>query len=35
MYTDSAYWQNSRLDFKDKKHPLFVGSAGTYHLYSK
>lgn len=35
MYTDNAYWQNSRLDFKDKKHPLFVGSAGTYHLYSK
>lgn len=35
MYTDSAYWQNSRLDFKDKKHPLFVGSAGTYHLFTK
>lgn len=35
MYTDSAYWHNSRLDFKDKKHPLFVGSCGTYHLYTK
>lgn len=35
MYIDSAYWHNSRLDFKDKKHPLFVGSCGTYHLYTK
>lgn len=35
MYTDSAYWHNSRLDFKDKKHPLFVGSAGTYHLFTR
>lgn len=35
MYTDSAYWHNSRLDFKDKKHPLFVSSAGTYHLFTK
>lgn len=32
MYTDSAYWHNSRLDFKDKKHPLFIGSCGTYRL---
>lgn len=32
---DSAYWHNSLLDFKDRKHPLFVGSCGTYHLYSK
>lgn len=35
MYTDSAYWRNTKLDFKDKKHPLFVGSCGTYHLYTK
>lgn len=34
MYMDSAYWHNSKLDFKDKKHPLFVGSCGTYHLYT-
>lgn len=35
MYYDSAYWRNSRLDFKDRKHPLFVGSAGTYRLISR
>lgn len=35
MYTDSAYYHNSKLDFKDKKHPLFVGSCGTYHLFTK
>lgn len=35
MYTDNAYWHNSLLDFKDKKHPLFVGSAGTYHLLTR
>lgn len=35
MYTDNAYWHNSLLDFMDKKHPLFVGSAGTYHLFTR
>lgn len=35
MYTDNAYWHNTHLDFKDKKHPLFVGSAGTYHLFTR
>lgn len=35
MYTDSAYWHNSKVDFKDKKHPLFVGSCGTYHLLTR
>lgn len=35
MYTDSAHWHNTLLDFKDKKHPLFVGSAGTYHLLTR
>lgn len=32
MYVYSAYWHQSRQDFKDKKHPLFVGSCGTYRL---
>ena len=32
MYVYSAYWHHSRRDFKDKKHPLFVGSCGTYRL---
>lgn len=35
MYTDNAYWHNSRRDFKDRKHPLFVGSAGVYHLLTR
>lgn len=35
MYYDSGYWHNSRLDFKDTKHPLFVGSAGTYRLITR
>lgn len=34
MYTNSAYWHQSRVDFKDKKHSLFVGSCGTYRLYT-
>lgn len=34
MYTNSAYWHQSRIDFKDKKHPLFVGSCGVYRLYT-
>ena len=35
MYTDNAYWHNKHLDFKDKKHPLFVGSAGVYQLFTR
>lgn len=35
MYTDSASWHNKMLDFKDKTHPLFVGSCGTYHLFTR
>uniref|UniRef100_UPI00405784D3 helix-turn-helix domain-containing protein n=1 Tax=Agathobacter sp. TaxID=2021311 RepID=UPI00405784D3 len=35
MYTDSAYWKNTMIDFKDKKHSLFVGSCGTYHLFTE
>lgn len=35
MYMDSAYWHNSKIDFKDKTHPLFVGSCGTYHLFTR
>lgn len=35
MYINSAYWHNTRVDFKDKTHPLFVGSCGTYHLFTR
>ena len=35
MYTDSAYWHNKVLDFKDKSKPLFICSCGTYHLFSR
>ena len=35
MYTDSAYWHNRKMDFKDRSHPLFVGSCGTYHLFTR
>lgn len=35
MYVNSAYWRNSRLDFKDRRHPLFVGSCGTYRLITR
>ncbi len=34
MYSYSAYYHQSRIDFKDKTHPLFIGSCGTYHLYT-
>lgn len=34
MYTLSAYYRNSRIDFKDRTHPLFIGSCGTYRLYT-
>ena len=35
MYMDSAYWHNTQVDFKNKTHPLFVGSCGTYHLFTR
>lgn len=35
MYVNSAYWRGSRLDFKDRTHPLFVGSCGTYRLLTR
>ena len=35
MYINSAYWNNSRIDFKDKTRPLFVGSCGTYRLLTR
>ncbi|MDE7244877.1 MAG: AraC family transcriptional regulator [Oscillospiraceae bacterium] len=35
MYFNSAYWNNSRIDFKDKTHPLFVGSCGMYRLITR
>lgn len=35
MYMNSAYLNNTLLDFKDKSRPLIVGSCGTYHLYTR
>lgn len=35
MYLNSAYLNNSHIDFKDKSKPLIVGSCGTYRLYSR
>ena len=35
MYTNSAYLNHSRVEFKDKSRPLIVGSCGTYRLYSR
>lgn len=35
MYTNSAYLNHSRIDFKDKSRPLIVGSCGTYRLYTQ
>ncbi len=35
MYTNSAYLNNSLIDFKDKSRPLIVGSCGTYHLFTR
>lgn len=35
MYINSAYLNNSRIDFKDKSKPLLVGSCGTYRLYTR
>lgn len=34
MYINSAYLNNSLVDFKDKSRPLIVGSCGTYHLHT-
>lgn len=35
MYTNSAYLNNSLIDFMDKSRPLIVGSCGTYHLFTQ
>lgn len=35
MYTNSAYLNNSLIDFMDKSKPLIVGSCGTYRLYTR
>ncbi len=35
MYINSAYLNNSLIDFKDKSKPLIIGSCGTYHLYTR
>lgn len=34
MYINSAYLNNSLVDFMDKSKPLIVGSCGTYHLFT-
>lgn len=34
MYVNSAYLNNSLIDFMDKSKPLTVGSCGTYHLFT-
>jgi AraC family transcriptional regulator of arabinose operon len=34
MYVNSAYLNNSLIDFMDKSKPLIVGSCGTYHLFT-
>lgn len=35
LVVDSAYYKDNRVDFKDKKHPLFIGSCGMYRLISR
>lgn len=35
MYVNSAYLNNSRIDFKDYSAPLIVGSCGTYRLLTR
>lgn len=35
MFINSAYLNNSLIDFMDKSRPLVVGSCGTYHLYTR
>ncbi len=32
MYLNTGYINNSHIDFKDKSHPLIVGSCGNYRL---
>ena len=32
MYINSGYLHNSLLDFKDKTHPLVVGSLSLIHI---
>mgnify|MGYP002962077587 FL=1 len=35
VYVNSAYLNNSRIDFKDYSAPLVVGSCGTYRLLTR
>lgn len=35
MYINSAYLNNSLIDFMDKSRPLIVGSCGTYRLFTR
>ena len=30
MYLNTGYLNHSLIDFKDKSHPLIVGSSGNY-----
>ena len=34
MYLNTGYLNHSLIDFKDKSHPLIVGSSGNYRLSS-
>ena len=34
MYTNSAYWNQSKTDFHDQTHPLFIESCGICRLYT-
>lgn len=35
MYTNTAYLNNSLIDFKDKSRPLIVTSCGKYQIFTK
>lgn len=33
MYLNTGYLNHSHMDFKDKSHPLIVGSCGTLTVF--
>lgn len=35
IYTNTAYLNNSLIDFKDKSRPLIVSSCGVYHIFTQ
>lgn len=35
IYTNTAYLNNSMVDFKDKSRSLIVSSCGVYHIFSR